>query len=112
MTKENRLPIRVTFPKKGEKYQRLLEGPPQTAGMHSGYVVLVPGTAVGEHSTGSNEEMLVPLSGKGELRIPGMEAFPVTPGCVLYSPPQTLHNVVNTYSEPLVYIYIVTDVLV
>jgi mannose-6-phosphate isomerase-like protein (cupin superfamily) len=98
----------ISLPPAGEKYASLINGPPETQVLRSGYVFLSPGEAVGEHTTGECEEMLVPLSGHGELQVPGLDPLPIQPGCVLYNPPNTPHDVVNTGSEPLRYIYIVT----
>ena len=41
--------------------RRLLAGPPETGALKSGLVTLEPGAAVGEHDTGSNEEVLKAL---------------------------------------------------
>jgi mannose-6-phosphate isomerase-like protein (cupin superfamily) len=93
------------------EYQPLLRGVPQTCGMHAGKVYLQPGEVCGQHSTQQHEEMLVFLSGKGTALI-GEEktAFAVGNGKVCYIPPHTLHNISNTGTEPLVYIYCVAPV--
>jgi mannose-6-phosphate isomerase-like protein (cupin superfamily) len=98
----------IRFPASIAKCTKLLAGPPETASMKSGYVVLKPGQLVGYHTTGSNEELLVPLSGSGELLVTGQESLNISPGCVLYNPPHTEHDVRNTGSEPLIYIYVVS----
>lgn len=92
------------------EYQRLLEGKPQTCGMRSGRVYLQPGQACGQHSTEQKEEMLIFLSGRGELLIDEKESFQVGRGKVSYIPPHTCHDVKNTGSEPLIYIYCVVPV--
>lgn len=93
------------------EYQRLLRGKPQTCGMRSGRVYLQPGEACGRHSTEQHEEMLVFLSGKGTALIGEQETpFEVGQGKVSYIPPHTLHNISNTGTEPLVYIYCVAPV--
>ena len=89
------------------EYQRILEGKPQTLGMRSGRVYLEPGKACGQHSTKNHEELLVFLAGRGELMIGTGVHHPVGAGKVAYIPPETLHDVSNTGSEPLVYIYCV-----
>jgi mannose-6-phosphate isomerase-like protein (cupin superfamily) len=89
------------------EYQRLLEGKPQTFGMRAGRVHLAPGQACGQHSTKSQEELLVFLAGHGELLIGGGTRQQVGVGKVAYIPPETLHDVSNTGSEPLVYVYCV-----
>jgi quercetin dioxygenase-like cupin family protein len=85
----------------------LLRGVPQTGGMRSGFVRLKPGQSVGWHTTGQNEESLVILRGKGDALIEGQpnRAFSA-PGFV-YIPPVTPHNVSNTGSEILEYVYVV-----
>ena len=85
--------------------QRLLAGKPQTYGMRSGRVYLSPGQACGLHSTKDREELLVFLGGEGELIIGQDQSFQVGKGKVCYIPPQTDHDVKNTGSEPLVYVY-------
>ncbi len=92
------------------KDQKLLDGQPQTCGMRSGKVHLDPGQACGQHSTKNREEMLVFLSGKGLLSIEAQNSFQVGEGKVAYIPPNTVHNVKNTNTEPLVYIYCVAPV--
>jgi len=93
------------------EYQRLLAGRPQTCGMRSGRVSLQPGETCGRHSTEQHEEMLVFLSGKGAALIGEQESpVEVGQGKVSYIPPHTIHNVKNTGTEPLVYIYCVTPV--
>jgi mannose-6-phosphate isomerase-like protein (cupin superfamily) len=91
------------------EYQRILEGKPKTCGMRSGRVFLEPGKACGQHSTKDNEELLVFLAGQGELQIgdPAQHVapLPVGAGRAAYIPPRTLHDVRNTGSTPLVYIY-------
>ncbi len=86
--------------------QQLLAGPPQTAGMRSGKVVLEPGAHMHRHSTAQNEELLVFLRGDARVVI-GTEAVATAAGQVLYIPPQTEHEVHNDGPEELVYVYTV-----
>jgi len=87
-------------------YQEVLSGPPQTATMQSGLVVLLPSKSVGKHSTKNYEEAVVVFSGAGEMRITGGPTFKLKANSVAYCPPNTEHDVVNTGSQPLRYIYI------
>ena len=84
----------------------LLQGTPQTAGMRSGLVRLKPGESIGEHTTGKNEESLVVLRGQGEARVEG-HAITFTGPALVYIPSASRHNVVNTGSELLEYVYVV-----
>lgn len=95
----------------GDKtYLVLLSGPPETGSMRSGLVTLAPGRSIGVHNTERNEEMLVPLEGEGELRITGKPPVRIMPGLITYAPSHTEHDVTNTGSKPLRYIFIVARV--
>jgi mannose-6-phosphate isomerase-like protein (cupin superfamily) len=85
----------------------LLRGTPQTAGMRSGFVRLKLGETVGWHTTGRNEEALVVLRGKGEARLEGQPPLEIMAPSQVYIPPATRHNVANTGTELLEYVYVV-----
>jgi mannose-6-phosphate isomerase-like protein (cupin superfamily) len=103
--------VRVIDLADSSEYQRLLGGRPQTSGMRSGRVYLKQGETCGRHSTEQHEEMLVFLSGRGTALIGEEEtSFEVGQGRICYIPPYTIHNIKNTGTEPLVYIYCVTPV--
>ncbi len=89
-----------------QSYLSLLKGSPETKSLHAGLVILSPGKSVGVHSTGTNEEMLVPLEGEGELRFSNHPSVHLRSGLITYAPPHTEHDAVNTGSVPLRYIYI------
>ena len=85
----------------------LLGGPGLAEGMRSGVVSLEPGRAVGRHSTRAREELIVVLEGSGELRVDGGDAVPLEAGAGAYVPPEQEHDVVNTGTGPLCYVYVV-----
>jgi oxalate decarboxylase/phosphoglucose isomerase-like protein (cupin superfamily) len=85
----------------------LLSGSPETTGMRSGFVRLVPGKTVGWHTTGPNEEALVILHGTGAVLIDGQANRTVAAPALAYIPPTTRHNVQNTGTETLEYVYVV-----
>ncbi len=95
---------------KSSEYQKLLDGPPQTCGMRCGRVYLNPGQSCGQHSTKEHEETLVFLSGQGTLLIGEQDRFAVGQGKVSYIPPNTVHDVKNTGTKPLIYLYCVAPV--
>lgn len=95
---------------KGNKYQSLLQGRPQTRGMRAGRIFLLPGQDCGQHSTDSNEELLIFLAGEGEVIAEKSIPLRVGAGRISYIPSETTHNVRNTGDEPLVYIYCVAPV--
>ncbi len=104
---ENKTPFSVILPTDEKKYTELLK-PPRTVTMRSGFVRLDPGQDVGLHSTNQNEEMLVILEGQGEVELEGHTRLQISGGQVAYVPPLTKHNVHNTGSVPLKYIFIVS----
>jgi len=85
----------------------LLRGAPQTTAMRSGFVRLKPGETVGWHTTGHNEEALVILHGEGAALIEGRPEQKFCAPALAYIPPQTRHNVSNTGSQVLEYVYVV-----
>ena len=85
----------------------VLSGPPETVTMRSGSIVLQVGKNVGRHSTGGNEEVLFVFSGSGEMRLSDGTVLQLKPHVIAYCPPDTEHDVFNTGSEPLRYVYLV-----
>jgi mannose-6-phosphate isomerase-like protein (cupin superfamily) len=95
----------VPFPQEAME-KPILSGPPETGGMRSGYVTLKAGEDMHRHTTGTNEELLVFLSGKGEV-IVGAEHVVVGAGEALYIPPRTEHEVHASVTDELRYVYTV-----
>ncbi len=91
----------------GIKYFELLnEG--NASKMRSGFVTLKPGESIGEHSTGNYEEMLIILSGEGEIEAEGIGLKKIKAGDIAYNPPETKHNVINNGSKSMEYIFVVS----
>ena len=79
----------------GAEYQQLLDGKP----------------SIGEHSTRAHEEILVFLAGKGHALIgPNEIPYEIGTGKVIYIPPHTLHNMKNTGTETLEYVFCVAPI--
>ena len=92
-------------------YTRLLSGPPQSVFMRSGKVVLQPGEAVGKHSTEGKEELIIILDGEGQFLLGDNQSLAFDSNSVLYCPPMTEHNILNTGETSLQYIYVVSKAL-
>jgi mannose-6-phosphate isomerase-like protein (cupin superfamily) len=75
--------------------------------MRSGFVRLTPGQTVGRHTTAENEETLVILHGQGDALLDGGKKLSFTAPAVVYIPPETHHDVLNTGKELLEYVYVV-----
>jgi len=97
----------IQVEKDGREYVRLLGGPPESMVMKSGAVALQPGTTVGKHNTEGYEELLIVLEGEGSLLLGESQQLEMKTGSVLYCPPDTEHDVRNTDSGILRYIYVV-----
>jgi mannose-6-phosphate isomerase-like protein (cupin superfamily) len=93
----------------GKSDSLMLGGPPESVTMRSGLVVLQPNQSVGKHSTGDHEEMLVILEGKGAMLFKDGSRLDLQANVALYCPPQTEHDVVNTGSSVLRYVYVVAS---
>jgi quercetin dioxygenase-like cupin family protein len=91
----------------GKDYVRLLGGPPETCLMRAGAVALRPGMTVGKHSTGAHEESIIVLEGEGTLLLNEDRELPLEVGTLAYCPPDTEHDVKNTGTTELRYIYVV-----
>ena len=91
-------------------YQPLLEGRPRTRGMRAGRVALGPGEECGAHSTGTHEETLVILSGRGVMKFAGGLEMELAGGRAVYVPPHTGHNVVAAPDDELRYVYVVAPI--
>ncbi len=103
------LPFVLSLPDDDIQYHEILKST-QSVTMHSGLVSLQSGQAVGSHTTGKHEELLVILDGTGEVEIEGHGRQRIQKGCVAYIPPATQHNVFNVDTKPLRYIYVVSRV--
>jgi mannose-6-phosphate isomerase-like protein (cupin superfamily) len=98
----------VNLPSTDTNYVSVLE-PPLSRKLHSGFVSLARGRAGEEHSTEAYEEMIVILSGQAVLHS-GNTDDTLTTGRVAYIAPHTKHQMRNSGTTPLKYLYIVTKV--
>jgi quercetin dioxygenase-like cupin family protein len=99
----------IAIPTDDRQRVQLLAGPPESCFLRSGYVKLLTGEAVGLHSTHEGEEVIIPISGQGELAIMGSTRLSLHPGLMAYIPPGTEHNVINTGKDVLEYVYVVAS---
>ncbi len=105
---ETKNPVVIKL-KNGDKYQRLLGGSPQTAGMRSGHVNLMPGQEIGEHSTDNREEAIIILKGKAQVLSEKSDPITVESESLVYIPANTKHNIKNIGQDVLRYVYVVCE---
>jgi len=79
--------------------------------MRSGFVCLPPGHDVGSHSTEDSEELIIALSGEGELVLDGAGSLRLGVNHVAYVPPRTRHNVFNKGAHELRYVYVAARIV-
>jgi mannose-6-phosphate isomerase-like protein (cupin superfamily) len=103
-------PYTITLENTGQEFFRILGDEKQTAGMKSGLVTLNPQSSVGLHSTDHREEVLLILEGTGEAHIAGFEPLLISPDMAVYIPPHHQHDIKNTGTSRLRYIYVVAPV--
>lgn len=90
-----------------EKYTRLFSTKNgDTISLRSGCVILKENESIGEHNTGESEEIIIILSGKGELLIDKSKKWDFEKDTALYIPPNTTHDVRNGGGGLLKYIFI------
>jgi oxalate decarboxylase/phosphoglucose isomerase-like protein (cupin superfamily) len=102
----NLKPMLVTLNLDSSAYQDIFNGPQKPIGMYSGLVTLLPNEDVGVHYTDEYQEMLVILSGEGQMIFADGKTFNLKYGVIAYCPPYTEHNVKNISGKSLKYIYI------
>ncbi len=101
------VPLVIELPLEEVEYFQILSEA-NAVRMRSGLVTLQPGDDCGSHNTEDYEELIVVLEGRGEVETVGLGKRPIRNGQVAYNPPETEHNVHNTGTEPLRYIYVVS----
>ncbi len=104
------VPLVINLAEGNGEYQPLFNES-NTLQYHSGCVTLKPGESVGEHSTKSHEEIIVFLEGNAEVASEQWaQPLSVQAPAVAYMTPHTLHNVTNSGTSRLRYVYVVAKV--
>ena len=100
----NAFAVEVITPQDTGDYFQVI-APPKSVTMESGIVKIQPSKSGHSHSTKNYEEMLYVLDGSGEM-IDKTGKFPFKAGDIIYVGPNTEHQVFNTGTTTLKYIYI------
>ncbi|MDP2043790.1 MAG: cupin domain-containing protein [Candidatus Omnitrophota bacterium] len=88
-----------------QRFTRLL-GDPSKKGLRAGLVTLKPGESVGEHKTERKEEVIVILNGSATIYYGKNKKIKAPQNTFAYIAPETTHNVKNSGSKILRYIYL------
>ena len=88
--------------------------PPQAKGLRAGSVILKPGEAMGWHSTGPREELLLALAGRVRIEVQPRrrraQSVALTVGQCAFLPTRTPHRVVNQSRSIARYLYITAPI--
>ena len=96
--------------KAGQRFTRLLGDSSKMKGLRSGLVTLKPQESVGEHKTEKKEEVIVILKGSAVISYGKDKKIKAIQNTFVYIPPETVHNVKNSGSKILRYIYVTSRV--
>ena len=69
-----------------------------------GQFIFEPGQSGPAHMHETEIEIYIVLSGKGTITFNNEKSYPLTPDHMIYVPPKTLHETVNTGDEKLVFL--------
>lgn len=92
------------------RFTRLLGDPFNKKGLRAGLVVLKPKESIGEHKTEHKEEVIVILNGSATVYFGKNKKLMAPQNTFVYIPPETLHNVKNSGSKSLRYLYVTTRI--
>jgi len=93
-----------------QRFTRLLGDSSKIKGLRSGLVILKPRESIGEHKTEKKEEVIVILKGSAVIYFGKSKKIKASQNTFVYIPPEILHNVKNTGSKILRYIYVTSRV--
>lgn len=100
------LPKIITFNPDTTIYQEICDGDKDSTVFYSGVVTMAPGKSGHVHSTEIYEEMIMVLSGQAQVRITNGKNLDLEYGNIGFIPPDTEHQVFNTGTTSLKYIYV------
>ena len=93
-----------------QRFLRLLGDASKAKGLRSGLVTLKPHELIGEHKTENKEEVIIILKGSATIYFGKNKKLKAAQNSFAYIPPETLHNVKNSGSKNLQYVYVTTQV--
>ena len=93
-----------------QRFIRLLGDSSKIKGLRSGLVTLKPQESVGEHKTDKKEEVIVILKGSATIYYGKNKKIKAPRNTFAYIPPETPHNLENSGSKILQYLYVTAEV--
>jgi len=93
-----------------QKFLRLLGDKDKDYGLRSGLVTLKPKEFIGEHKTEKKEEVIIVLKGRAIVYYGKRNKIKAATNNFIYIPAETAHNVGNSGSKILQYVYVTAKV--
>lgn len=93
-----------------QRFLRLIGDSTKRKGLRSGLVTLKPKESIGEHITENKEEAIVIIKGSATIYFGKKSQLKAKQNSFVFIPPETVHNVENSGSKILQYVYITTQV--
>jgi len=93
-----------------QRFLRLLGNSSKTIGLRAGLVTLKPQELIGEHKTENKEEAIIILKGSATIHFGKNKKLKAAQNTFVFIPCETLHNVENSGSKILQYVYVTTQV--
>ncbi|MDD5560683.1 MAG: cupin domain-containing protein [Candidatus Omnitrophica bacterium] len=93
-----------------QRFLRLLGNKEKDNGLRAGLVTLKPKEFIGEHKTDRKEEAIIILKGSAVVYCGKNKKIRVSQNAFIYIPPETMHNVENTGSDILQYVYVTANI--
>ncbi|MDD5096973.1 MAG: cupin domain-containing protein [Candidatus Omnitrophica bacterium] len=93
-----------------QRFLRLLGDSTKAVGLRCGLVTLKPKELIGEHKTENKEEVIIILKGNATVHFGKNKKLKAPQNSFVFIPSETLHNVENSGSVILQYVYVTTQV--
>lgn len=94
-----------------QRFLRLLGDSNKAKGLKAGLVTLKSKESIGVHKTENKEEVLIILKGSATVYCGRGKKIKAPKNSFIFIPPKTLHNVKNSGSKILRYLYITAQVV-
>ena len=95
----------------GGRFLRLVGDSAKVRGLRAGLVTLKPGELIGEHKIENKEEVIIILKGSATIYFGKKKRLKAAQNTFVFIPPETLHNVKNSGTKKLQYVYVTTQVV-
>jgi mannose-6-phosphate isomerase-like protein (cupin superfamily) len=94
-----------------QKFLRLIGDSAKIKGLRCGLVTLRSKESIGEHVTKNKEEAIIIIKGSATIHFGKKNQLKARQNSFVFIPPETVHNVENSGSKILQYVYITAQIV-